>query len=228
MSDFVFPASTTPSVAVAATDKLFPVHRIYCIGRNYPDPAREIHSEPPIFFMKPADAVVTNGSAVPYPPRTANCQHEIELVIAIGGEGREIQLRRALEHVFGYAAGIDLTRRDLQRAAKQWGQPWDAAKSFDHSAPVGAVRPVSLGHVSQGRIWLSVNGKLRQEADVKQMLWDVPHIIAELSTFYQLKPGDLIFCGTPAGVGPVRPGDRLEGGVEGLEELRVTIAAGER
>jgi fumarylpyruvate hydrolase len=228
MSDFVFPASTTPSVAVAATDKLFPVHRIYCIGRNYPDPAREIHSEPPIFFMKPADAVVTNGSAVPYPPRTANCQHEIELVIAIGGEGREIQLRRALEHVFGYAAGIDLTRRDLQRAAKQWGQPWDAAKSFDHSAPVGAVRPASLGHVSQGRIWLSVNGELRQEADVKQMLWDVPHIIAELSTFYQLKPGDLIFCGTPAGVGPVRPGDRLEGGVEGLEELRVTIAAGER
>jgi fumarylpyruvate hydrolase len=228
MSDFVFPASATPGVAVTATDKLFPVHRIYCIGRNYPDPAREIHSEPPIFFMKPADAVVANGSAVPYPPRTANCQHEIELVIAIGGEGREIQLRRALEHVFGYAAGIDLTRRDLQRAAKQWGQPWDAAKSFDHSAPVGAVRPASLGHVSQGRIWLSVNGKLRQEADVKQMLWDVPHIIAELSTFYQLKPGDLIFCGTPAGVGPVRPGDRLEGGVEGLEELRVTIAAGER
>jgi fumarylpyruvate hydrolase len=228
MSDFVFPASTTPSVAVAATDKLFPVHRIYCIGRNYPDPAREIHSEPPIFFMKPADAVVTNGSAVPYPPRTANCQHEIELVIAIGGEGREIQPRRALEHVFGYAAGIDLTRRDLQRAAKQWGQPWDAAKSFDHSAPVGAVRPASLGHLSQGRIWLSVNGKLRQEADVKQMLWDVPHIIAELSTFFQLKPGDLIFCGTPAGVGPVKPGDRLEGGVEGLEELRVTMAAAER
>jgi fumarylpyruvate hydrolase len=228
MSDFVFPTSTTPSVAVAATDKLFPVHRIYCIGRNYPDPAREIHSEPPIFFMKPADAVVTNGSAVPYPPRTANCQHEIELVIAIGGEGREIQPRRALEHVFGYAAGIDLTRRDLQRAAKQWGQPWDAAKSFDYSAPVGAIRPASLGHVSEGRIWLSVNGKLRQEADVKQMLWDVPHIIAELSTFYQLKPGDLIFCGTPAGVGPVRPGDRLEGGVEGLEELRVTMAAAER
>jgi fumarylpyruvate hydrolase len=228
MSDFVFPASTTPSVAVAATDKLFPVHRIYCIGRNYPDPAREIHSEPPIFFMKPADAVVTNGSAVPYPPRTANCQHEIELVIAIGGEGREIQPRRALEHVFGYAAGIDLTRRDLQRAAKQWGQPWDAAKSFDYSAPVGAIRPASLGHVSEGRIWLSVNGKLRQEADVKQMLWDVPHIIAELSTFFQLKPGDLIFCGTPAGVGPVKPGDRLEGGVEGLEELRVTMAAAER
>jgi fumarylpyruvate hydrolase len=228
MSDFVFPTSTTPSVAVAATDKLFPVHRIYCIGRNYPDPAREIHSEPPIFFMKPADAVVTNGSAVPYPSRTANCQHEIELVIAIGGEGREIQPRRALEHVFGYAAGIDLTRRDLQRAAKQWGQPWDAAKSFDHSAPVGAIRPASLGHVSEGRIWLSVNGKLRQEADVKQMLWDVPHIIAELSTFFQLKPGDLIFCGTPAGVGPVKPGDRLEGGVEGLEELRVTMAAAER
>jgi fumarylpyruvate hydrolase len=228
MSDVVFPASTMPSAAVAATDKRFPVHRIYCVGRNYPDQAREITSDPPVFFMKPADAIVANGAAVPYPPRTANCQHEIELVIAIGSEGREIQPRRSLEHVFGYAAGIDLTRRDLQRAARQWGQPWDAAKSFDHSAPVGAIRPATLGHVSQGRIWLTVNGELRQEADVKQMLWDPAQVIAELSKFYQLKPGDLIFCGTPAGVGPVRPGDRLEGGVEGLEVLRITIAAAER
>ena len=228
MSDFVFPAFPTPSVAVAGTDKRFPVHRIYCVGRNYPEQAREITSEPPIFFMKPADAVVANGATVPYPPRTANCQHEIELVIAIGSEAREVQPRGALERVFGYAAGIDLTRRDLQRAARQWGQPWDAAKAFDASAPVGAIRPANLGHVSQGRIWLSVNGTLRQEADVRQMLWDVPHIIAELSTFYQLRPGDLIFCGTPAGVGPVKPGDRLEGGVEGLEVLRITMAAAER
>ncbi len=228
MSDFVFPAFATPSVAVAATDRRFPVHRIYCVGRNYPEQSRDIGSDPPVFFMKPADAVVANGASVPYPPRTANCQHEIELVIAIGAEAREVQPRRALEHVFGYAAGIDLTRRDLQRAAKQWGQPWDAAKAFDHSAPVGAIRPAGLGHVSQGRIWLSVNDEPRQEADVRQMLWDVPHIIAELSTFYKLKPGDLIFCGTPAGVGPVKPGDRLQGGVEGLEVLRIVMAAAER
>jgi fumarylpyruvate hydrolase len=228
MSDFVFPPSATSSVAVAGSSQRFPVHRIYCVSRNYPDRAREISAEPPVLFMKPADAVVANGVAVPYPPRTVNCQHEIELVVAIGAQGRDISERRALEYVFGYAAGIDLTRRDLQRSAKQWGQPWDAAKAFDCSAPIGAIRPAALGHVSQGRIWLSVNGELRQEADVKQMLWDVPHIVGELSTFYELKQGDLIFCGTPAGVGPVKPGDRLEGGIEGLEVLRVTMMAAER
>lgn len=227
MSHYAFPAPTTPSVAVADGQR-FPLHRIYCVSRNYPDPSREISAEPPVFFMKPADAVVANGSAVPYPPRTLNCQHEVELVIAIGREGRELNERRALEHVFGYAAGLDLTRRDLQRAAKQWGQPWDSAKSFDHSAPVAAIRPAGQGHVSQGRIWLSVNGELRQDSDVRHMLWDVPHIVAELSTYYELKPGDLIFCGTPAGVGPVKPGDKLEGGVAGLEALNISIAAAER
>jgi fumarylpyruvate hydrolase len=225
MSEFVFPPSATPSAAVAASSQRFPVHRIYCVSRNYADPLREISSDPPVFFMKPADAVVANGAAVPYPSRTVNCQHEIELVIAIGREGRDVSERRALEHVFGYAAGIDLTRRDLHRAAKQWGQPQDTAKAFDCSAPLAAIRPATLGHVSQGRIWLSVNGEPRQESDVRQMLWDVPHIIAELSTFYELKPGDLIFCGTPAGVGPVKPGDQLEGGIEGLEVLRITMAA---
>jgi len=228
MSEFIFPASPTPSVAVADSRQRFPVHCIYCVSRNYSDHTREISSEPPVFFMKPADAVVANGSAVPYPPRTTNCQHEIELVVAIGRAGRDVPERRAPEHVFGYAAGIDLTRRDLQRAAKQWGQPWDAAKGFEHSAPIGAIRPVSAGHVSQGRIWLSVNGELRQESDVRQMLWDVAHIIAELSTLYEIKPGDLVFCGTPAGVGPVKPGDRLEGGIEGLEVLRVSIAPPQR
>jgi len=228
MSDFIFPASATPSVAVAASSQRFPVHRIYCVSRNYADQVREISSDPPVFFMKPADAVVANGAAVPYPPRTVNCQHEIELVIAIGREGRNVPERRALEHVFGYAAGIDLTRRDLHRAARQWGQPQDTAKGFDCSAPIAAIRPATLGHVSQGRIWLSVNGELRQESDVRQMLWDVPHIIAELSTFYELKPGDLIFCGTPAGVGPLKPGDQLEGGIEGLEVLRITIAGAQR
>lgn len=224
MSEFVFAAPPTPGVAVAGSSQRFPVHCIYCVSQNYAIPGREISSEPPVFFMKPADAIVANGAAVPYPPRTTNCQHEIELVAAIGRKGRDIPERLALEHVFGYAVGIDLTRRDLQRSAKQWGQPWDAAKAFEGSAPIAAIRPAALGHVSQGRIWLTVNGELRQESDVRHMLWDVPHIIAELSSLYEVRPGDLIFCGTPAGVGAVGPGDRLEGGVEGLEVLRIAIA----
>jgi len=232
MTEFAFPPPAAPSVAVAASSERFPVHRIYCVGRNYADHVHEMgadpQSEPPVFFTKPADAVVANGAAVPYPPRTANFHHEIELVVAIGRGGRDIREPRALEHVFGYAAGNDLTRRDLQHAAKQRGLPWDAAKGFDWSAPIAAIRPAALGQVSQGRIWLSVNGELRQESDVSQMLWDVAHIIAELSTLYELKPGDLIFTGTPAGVGPVKPGDRLEGGIEGLELLRNTIVSADR
>lgn len=225
MSEFVFAPPATPSVAVADSSQRFPVHCIYCVSQNYATPGREISSEPPVFFMKPADTIVANGAAVPYPPRTTNCQHEIELVVAIGRGGRDISERQALEHVFGYAVGIDLTRRDLQRSAKQWGQPWDAAKGFEGSAPLAAIRPAALGHVSQGRIWLTVNGELRQESDVRHMLWGVRQIIAELSALYEVRPGDLIFCGTPAGVGAVRPGDRLEGGVDGLEVLRITIAA---
>ncbi|HYL70218.1 MAG TPA: fumarylacetoacetate hydrolase family protein, partial [Candidatus Dormibacteraeota bacterium] len=214
--------------AISDSAQRFPVHRIYCVSRNYADGTREISADPPGFFLKPGDAVVANGSAVPYPPRTSNCQHEIELVLAIGREGRDISEHRALEYVFGYAVGLDLTRRDLQRAAKQWGQPQDTAKAFDWSAPVAAIRPASVGHIVQGRIWLSVNDRLRQDADVKQMLWNPPHIIAELSTFYELKAGDLIFCGTPSGVGTVWPGDRLEGGVEGLELLRISISGAKR
>ena len=225
MSEFVFAPPATPSVAVADSSQRFPVHCIYCVSQNYATPGREISSEPPVFFMKPADTIVANGAAVPYPPSTTNCQHEIELVVAIGRGGRDISERQALEHVFGYAVGIDLTRRDLQRSAKQWGQPWDAAKGFEGSAPLAAIRPAALGHVSQGRIWLTVNGELRQESDLRHMLWGVRQIIAELSTLYEVRPGDLIFCGTPAGVGAVRPGDRLEGGVDGLEVLRITIAA---
>ena len=228
MSNFIFPPPETPSVAVAGTDKRFPVHRIYCVSRNYADVAQEASADSPVFFLKPADTVVANGAAVPYPPRTANCHHEIELVIAIGRAGRDVRKQRALEHVFGYAAGVDLTRRDLQRAAKQSGQPWDTAKTFESSAPIAAIRPATLGHVTQGRIWLSVNGALRQESDVKNMLWDVPHIITEISTFYDLKPGDLIFCGTPAGAGSVKPGDQLSGGIEGLETLQFTIAGAAR
>ncbi len=186
------------------------------------DPSRD----PPIFFTKPADAVVANGGAVPYPPRTANLHHEIELVIAIGRGGRAISPSAALDYVFGYAAGNDLTRRDLQNAAKKRGEPWDTSKAFDCSAPIAAIRPASLGHLDRGRIWLEVNGEPRQRGDIQDLIWKVPEIIAELSAFYALQPGDLIFTGTPAGVGPLMPGDRIEGGIEGLEVLRNTIVGG--
>jgi fumarylpyruvate hydrolase len=229
MTDFAFSPPATQSVEIAGIAQRFPVHRIYCVGRNYADHVREMGGdtdrEPPVFFSKPADAVVPNDTAIPYPPRTSNLHHEIELVVAIGRGGRDIQQDRALEHIFGYAAGNDLTRRDLQAAAKQKGLPWDASKGFDFSAPIAAIRPASRGHVSKGRIWLTVNGQLRQESDVSEMIWTVPEVIAELSTLFELKPGDLIYTGTPAGVGVLKPGDKFEGGVEGLDILRGTIAA---
>jgi fumarylpyruvate hydrolase len=229
MSEFVFTPPGPASVAVAGTDKRFPVHRIYCVGLNYTDHVREFgrdpQSSPPIFFMKPADAVVTNGAAIPYPQATSNFHYEIELVVAMAGGGRDIAPEQALARVFGYAAGNDLTRRDLQSAAKARGEPWDSAKGFDDSAPVAALRPATQGHVTQGRIWLKVNDELRQESDVSRMVWDVPHIIAALSRLYEIRAGDLIFTGTPSGVGPLRPGDRLEGGIEGLEVLLNTITA---
>lgn len=228
MNDFIFPPEPTPGVAVAGSRSRFPVHRIYCVGRNYADHVREMGAEPerapPVFFMKPADAVVANGVAVPYASATANLHHEIELVVAMAGGGRDIKAGAALGHVFGYAAGNDLTRRDLQSAAREGGRPWDTAKGFDASAPLAAIRPVVEGHVSRGRIWLKVNDVLRQESDIDQMLLDVPGIIAELSRFYQLRAGDLIFTGTPAGVGALKVGDRVEGGIEGLETLRHTMA----
>jgi fumarylpyruvate hydrolase len=230
MADFVFPAPEVASVAIDGSAQRFPVHRIYCVGRNYADHAKEMGSDPkanpPVFFMKPADAIRPTESAVPYPPQTANLHHEVELVVAIGAAGHDIPAERALEHVFGYAVGNDLTRRDLQNAAKRQGAPWDTSKGFDASAPCGAIRRAVVGHVASGRIWLSVNGQLRQDADVSAMIWSVPEIIAQLSKLYTLQPGDLIYTGTPAGVGVLVPGDRIEGGVEGLPALRHTIASG--
>jgi fumarylpyruvate hydrolase len=227
MTDFAFPPLPLPSAEVAGTSERFPIHRIYCVGRNYAEHIREmggdIGREPPVFFSKPADAVVTNGTAVPYPPRTSNLHHEIELVVAIGRGGRNIGKEMALEHIFGYATGNDLTRRDLQHAAKQKGLPWDTSKAFDCSAPLAPIRLASRGHLSRGRIWLTVNGQLRQESDIAEMIWSVSEVIAELSTLFELKPGDLIFTGTPAGVGALQPGDRIEGGIEGLDTLRHTI-----
>jgi fumarylpyruvate hydrolase len=225
---YVIPAPAQASVEVAGSNQRFPVHRIYCVGRNYAAHAREMgmdpEREPPFFFSKPADAVVPNGAAVAYPPRTSNLHHEIELVVAIGTGGRDIPLANALAHVFGYAVGNDLTRRDLQFAAREKGQPWDVSKGFDHSAPVSAIRRAAeVGHPERGLIWIEVNGERRQQADLSEMIWNVPEIIVELSTLFELVPGDLIFTGTPAGVGPVQRGDSLVGGIDGLETLRTTI-----
>jgi fumarylpyruvate hydrolase len=225
---FLIPPAAQPSVEIVGTDARFPVHRVYCVGRNYAAHAREMgmdpEREPPFFFSKPADAVVANGTPVPYPPRTSNLHHEIELVVAIGTGGRDIPLESALAHVFGYAVGNDLTRRDLQFAAREQGRPWDVSKGFDSSAPVSAIRPVAeSGHVTGGSIWLEVNGETRQRANLSEMIWSVPEIVAELSTYFELRPGDLIFTGTPEGVGPVRRGDSLVGGIDGLETLRTTI-----
>jgi fumarylpyruvate hydrolase len=181
-----------------------------------------------VFFSKPADAVVANGMAVPYPPSTANLHYEAELVVALSSGGRGVTPQQAPGLVFGYAVGNDLTRRDLQRSAKQRGEPWDTAKGFDHSAPLAALRPAALGHVTRGRIWLKVNGTLRQDADLSQMVWDVPHIIAALSRLYELRCGDLIFTGTPAGVGPLSVGDRIECGIDGLEVLSNQIVGAPR
>ena len=225
---FVIPPAAQPSVEVAGTDARFPVHRIYCVGRNYAAHAREMgmdpDRDPPFFFSKPADAVVANGTPVSYPPRTANLHHEIELVVAIGKGGRDIPLASALDHVYGYAVGNDLTRRDLQFSAREQGRPWDVSKGFDGSAPVSAIRPsAEMGHPDRGAIWLEVNGETRQRANLSEMIWSVAEIVAELSTYYELRPGDLIFTGTPEGVGPVKRGDSLVGGIDGLETLRITI-----
>jgi fumarylpyruvate hydrolase len=217
-----------PTVEIHGSTTRFPVHRIYCVGRNYAAHVREMGAnperEPPCFFMKPADAVVANGAAVPYASRTSNLHHEVELVVAIGAGGRNIPSATALDHVFGYAVGNDLTRRDLQAAAKDAGLPWDVAKGFDHSAPVAAIRAVDDGgHVMNGRIWLEVNGQVRQDANIAEMIWSVPEILVELSTLYELQPGDLVFTGTPAGVGPLQRGDSVVAGIDGLETLRTTI-----
>jgi len=227
MSFVILPA-VQPSVEVAGTDDRFPVHRIYCVGRNYAAHAREMgmdpDREPPFFFSKPPDAIVANGTPVAYPSRTANLHHEIELVVAIGTGGRDIPVANALAHVYGYAVGNDLTRRDLQFAARERGHPWDVSKGFDASAPLSAICPASeSGHPERGAIWLEVNGETRQRADLSDMIWSVPEIVAELSTYFELRPGDLVFTGTPEGVGQVRRGDSLVGGIDGLETLRTTI-----
>ncbi|MFM2041920.1 MAG: hypothetical protein RLY86_496 [Pseudomonadota bacterium] len=220
----LFDLGPRPSVAIKGRAERFPVRRIFCVGRNYEAHAREMGKDPtrdpPFFFTKPADTVVANHATVPYPPRTTNLHHEIELVVAIGAAGRDVPVERANDLIFGYAVGNDLTRRDLQLAARDQGRPWDTGKAFDLSAPLTAIHPVAeTGILERGAIWLTVNGQTRQSADIADLIWSVPEIIAELSTLFTLAPGDLIFTGTPAGVGPLQPGDRVEGGIEGLDLL---------
>ena len=227
MSDHVIPPPPQAAVPVRGGG-LFPVRRIFCVGRNYAEHAREMGADPereaPFFFAKPADAVLTGGADLPYPPATAALHHEMELVAAIGTGGAGIAAADALGHVWGYAAGLDMTRRDLQAAAKQAGRPWDMAKGFDLSAPIGPLVPASsCGHPRAGRIELRVNGTLRQFGDLGQMIWNVAETVAALSVLVRLAPGDLVFMGTPAGVGPVVRGDLLVGTIEGVGEVRTAI-----
>jgi fumarylpyruvate hydrolase len=217
------------AVAIAGDTKLFPVRRIFCVGRNYADHAREMGADPtrelPFFFCKPADAVVADGATIPYPPQTKDLQHEVELVAAIAKGGADIPREQALDHVFGYGVGIDLTRRDLQQDAKDKKRPWDWGKGFDHSAPLSALHPASrIGHPSRGRIHLAVNGQVKQDGNLDQMIWPLPDVIAFISQSMRLEAGDLIYTGTPAGVAAVSPGDVLTAEVDGVAKLAVTIA----
>ena len=229
MTEFVITAPETASVAVAGSSARFPVRRVFCVGRNYAAHAREMGSdpnrEPPFFFTKPADAVVPASGAVPYPPSTNDLHHEIELVVALKAGGKDIDAAQALDLVWGYGVGLDLTRRDLQAVAKDAGRPWDMAKGFDASAPCSALHPVSdVGHPAQARIWLEVNGALRQEGNLDEMIWPIADVIASLSRLVTLAPGDLIYSGTPSGVGALQPGDRVRGGVDGVDTFELTIA----
>ena len=224
----VVPSPAPSSVPVNGIAAVFPVRRIYCIGRNYADHAREMgvdpNREPPFFFGKPHDAVVPGGGDISYPPATSNLHYEVELVVALAKGGRNIAVSEALGCIYGYAVGLDLTRRDLQAKAKEKGQPWDTAKGFDQSAPISPITPASVcGHPGAGTIWLSVNGLEKQRGNLSQMIWSIPEVIAHISGFVTLAPGDLIFTGTPAGVGPVVVGDRVHCGIDGLGELQITL-----
>ncbi len=224
----VVPLWETPALPVAGSDAVFPVHNIYCVGRNYADHVREMGHDPdredPFFFMKPPSALVQHGNAFSYPPGTQDLHHEVELVAAIEKGGRNIPLDAAMGHLFGFAVGIDLTRRDLQAVAKSKGRPWEVGKVFDGAAPCGTLLPLDQsGSMERGRIALTVNGELRQEGDVGQMIWKLPEIVSKLSELFTLQAGDLIFTGTPAGVSALVPGDRLEATVAGIPTLAVTV-----
>ncbi|MBB3191905.1 fumarylacetoacetate hydrolase family protein [Halomonas cerina] len=232
MTDYVFDPPPLPSVAIEGDDKRFPVRRIFCVGRNYEAHAREMGRDPsrelPFFFTKPADAIVPDGGDVPYPPQTHELHYEMELVVAIGKAGFQIPADQAQAHIIGYATGNDLTRRDLQLEAREKGRPWDWGKAFDASAVISPIRLASeIGHPTRGRIWLAVNDEIKQDQDIADLIWDVEEIISILSHSMRIQPGDLIYTGTPAGVGPLQIGDRVTGGVEGVGEQAFTIVAPE-
>lgn len=225
---FVIDQPAVTSLAVEGESGRFPVRRVYCIGRNYAEHAREMghdpDREPPFFFMKPADALLPSGEDFPYPPGTQDVHHEIELVAALKSGGRDIAEADALSHVYGYGVALDMTRRDLQAEAKKMGRPWDVAKGFDHSAPCTPLVPAGrTGHPAKGRVWLKVNGTMRQEADLSDLIWSIPEMIVSLSRLFALKAGDLILTGTPAGVAAVKRGDTLEGGVDGIATLSTKV-----
>ncbi|MDQ0393884.1 fumarylacetoacetate hydrolase family protein [Labrys monachus] len=228
MTEFVITPPAVPSVAVDGETARFPVRRIFCVGRNYAAHAREMGGdpdrEPPFFFSKPGDAVVDSGSTIPYPPDTSDLHHEVELVVAVGKEGIDLSPEQALDIVFGYGVGIDLTRRDLQGKAKAAGRPWDWGKAFDRSAPCGPLRRASdIGHPASGTIRLSINGQVKQESDLSDMIWNVAETLSIISKSIALQPGDLCFTGTPEGVGAIRPGDEILAEIDGLPNLSLTI-----
>lgn len=227
-SEYVIPAPAVPSLAVRGSDRRFPVHRIYCVGRNYAAHAIEMghdpDREPPFFFQKNPDTLLPNGGEFPYPDKSEDVHFELELVVALKSGGKNIPLESALDCVFGYAVGLDMTRRDLQGQAKKMGRPWEVGKAFEHSAPCSEIVPSgAIGHPDAGAVWLEVNGELRQKGDLNQMIWKVPEIIAYLSGLFTLAPGDLIYSGTPAGVGATERGDALRGGVDGVGELEIAV-----
>ncbi len=226
-SRYVIPPPVQAVIAVAGGDKLFPVRRIWCVGRNYVEHIREMGQDerlPPFYFAKPADAVVPDGATVPYPSLTKDMHHEVELVVALKSGGRNIKVDNALDTIWGYGVGIDLTRRDLQIASRNQQRPWEIGKAFDASAPCGPLRPASeIGHPNKGRITLKCNGQIRQDGDLNQMIWNVPEIIANLSEMVELVAGDIIMTGTPSGVAATVAGDKLECEIEGVGTLRVVI-----
>lgn len=225
---FVIEPQQQVSVPVRGTKDRFPVHRIYCVGRNYAAHAVEMghdpDNEPPFFFQKSPSNLVTDGQNFPYPPATEDVHHEIELVVALSSGGRDIPVESALECVYGYAVGLDMTRRDIQAELKKMSRPWDAAKSFEYSAPCSElVQAAEIGHPGKGAIWLKVNGETRQEGDLGQLIWNIPELIAHLSSLFELRPGDLIMSGTPSGVGPVHRGDKLHGHVAAVGDLHCVV-----
>jgi fumarylpyruvate hydrolase len=223
---YAFNPVPQPTLPIKGSDRLFPIHRVYCVGRNYAEHTREMGGDtkdPPFFFQKNPDNIATDGR-FPYPPATQNVHFEIELVVALKSGGVNVKAADAMSHVFGYAVGIDMTRRDLQDVAKKLARPWEVAKAFEHSAPCTAIVPAQhVETIAKGAIWLDVNGARKQTGDLSQMIWDVPHQIEFLSGLFELKAGDLIFTGTPSGVGALKKGDRLKGHIDGVGELEVVV-----